>query len=121
MNGNYILLYLDGVAIAAVKSNTIKSKCDAIETASPSTGEWKTYIAGRKDWQMTTSYLVVADTGVRDLLKVGTTYTIKVKGRNSADATGVHGTAILSACDITATRGNLVQGSFQFTGNGALE
>ena len=121
MNGNYILLYLDGVAIASVKSNTIKSKADTIETASATTGEWKTYIAGRKEWQMTTSYLVVADTGVRDLLKVGTTYTIKVKGRNSADATGVQGTAILTACDITATRGNLVQGSFQFVGCGELE
>jgi hypothetical protein len=58
--------------------------------------------------------------GVQDLLQVGNTFTLKIRGRNDNDATGVTGSAILKTCKITATNGNLVQGVFQFTGNGAL-
>ena len=121
MNGNNIIVYWNGTAIAAVKSNSIKTKADTIETASPTNGEWKTHIAGRKEWQISVSYLILTDNGVRDLLKTGNTYTIKMKGRNAADSTGVTGTATLTNCDITATRGNLVTGSFQFVGNGPLQ
>ena len=121
MNGNNIIVYWNGTAIASVKSNSIKTKADTIETASPTNGEWKTHIAGRKEWQLSVSYLILTDSGVRDLLKTGNTYTIKMKGRNAADSDGVTGTATLTNCDITATRGNLVTGSFQFVGNGPLQ
>ena len=33
---------------------------------------------------------------------------------------GMTGSAILRTCKITATRGNLIQGTFTFVGNGAL-
>ena len=71
------------------------------------------------NWSINVSYLVLAYNGVRELLNVGTTYTLKFRGRNQSDSTGVTGTAILKNCKITATKGNLVQGSFQFVGTGA--
>lgn len=120
MNGNDIIVYQNGTAIAAVKTSGVKSGADTIETASATDGQWRQYITGRKEWSISVGYLILANSGVRDLLKVGTTYTLKIKGRGAADSTGVTGTAILSACDIQLDRGKLVSGNFQFKGTGAL-
>lgn len=120
INGNNILIYKGGTAIAGVKSNEIQVGCETIEVSSPSTGAWRQYIAGRKEWSVNVGYLVLATSNVRDLLNVGTTYTLAFKERGAADSAGVSGSAILTTCKITAIRGNLVQGSFQFTGTGAL-
>lgn len=120
INGNNILIYRDGTAIAGTVSNEIQSGAELIEISSPTAGEWKQYITGRKSWSVNVSYLILANTGVRDLLNVGTSYTLKIRGRNATDVTGVVGTAILKSCKITATRSNLVQGSFTFQGTSSL-
>ena len=120
INGNNILVYKDGTAIAGVKSNDIVCDCELIEISSPSTGAWRQYIAGRKEWSLTVGYLLLASSDVRALLNVGSSYTIKVKGRSDSDSNGVSGTAYLKTCKIDAIRGNLVQGSFQFVGTSAL-
>lgn len=118
MNGNNIIVLCDGTAIAAAKSAEINSGADVIEVASATSGVWREFIAGRKEWSVSVGYLVLADTGLADLLKVGTTYTIKVSGRG---ATGyLTGSAVMTTCKITANRGNLVTGSFAFKGSGAL-
>lgn len=118
--GNDILIYRNGTAIAGTVSNEIQSGAELIEISSPTSGQWKEYIDGRKSWSVNVSYLILANDGVRDLLNVGSSYTLKFRGRNATDNTGVIGTGILKSCKITATKGNLVQGSFQFTGNGPL-
>lgn len=120
IKGNNILIYSNGTAIAGTVSNEIQSGAELIEISSPTSGQWKEYIASRKSWSINVSYLLLADDGVRDLLNVGTSYTLKFRGRNSADNTGVTGTAILKSCKITATKGNLVQGSFTFQGTSSL-
>lgn len=120
MNGNNIIVYQNGTAIAGAKSAEISTSAGTIEVASATSGQWREFIAGRKEWSLSCGYLITANSGVRDLLTVGSSYTIKVKARDAADNTGVTGTAILTQCKITATRGNLVQGSFQFQGTGAL-
>jgi hypothetical protein len=58
--------------------------------------------------------------GVRDLLQAGNSFTLKFKQRGAADSAGVSGTFILKTVKITAQRGALVQGSFQFVLNGEL-
>lgn len=120
INGNNILIYKNGTAIAGVKSDEVQTSVDTIEISSPSTGVWKQYIPGRKEWGVNVGYLVLADSGVTELLNVGSTYTLIFKGRNATGTNGIKGTAMLKVCKITATRGNLVQGSFQFIGTGAL-
>ena len=120
INGNSILIYKGGTAIAGVKSNEIQVGCETIEISSPSTGAWRQYIAGRKEWSVNVAYLVLATSGVRDMLNVGTTYTLAFKERGAADSAGVSGSAILTTCKISAIRGNLVTGSFVFQGTGAL-
>lgn len=121
IKGNNILIYRNGTAIAGTVSNEIQTGAELIEISSPTSGQWKEYITGRKSWSINVSYLVLADNGVRDLLNVGSSYTLKFRGRNAADNTGVTGTAILKTCKITATKGNLVQGSFQFQGTSSLQ
>ena len=119
MTGNDIIIMKGGTAIAAAKSADVQTKADTIEVASASSGAWKDRIAGRKDWSVSVGYLVTSDTGLSDLLTVGTTYTLVICGRGTG-ATSLTGSAILTTCKITATRGNLVQGSFQFDGCGSL-
>jgi len=127
-NGNNIIVYSGGTAIAGTRSSEVQSGSELIEVSSPTQGAWRQYIAGRKEWNVTVGFLVLSDsalaisnkTGIQDLLQVGNTFTLKIKERNAADSDGVAGTAILKTCKITMTRGNLVQGSFQFTGNGTL-
>lgn len=118
MNGNNIIVYWNDTPIAAAKSAEINCGVKTIEVASTTTGAWKTFIAGRKDWSVSVGYLVLAASGLADLLKVGTTYTIKIGGRGASGY--VSGSAILTTCKITATRGNLVTGSFAFKGSGEL-
>lgn len=120
LKGNNILIYRNGTAIAGTVSNEIQTGAELIEISSPTSGQWKEYITGRKSWSVNVSYLVLANDGVRDLLNVGATFTLKFRGRNAVDNTGVTGTAILKSCKITATKGNLVQGSFQFQGTSSL-
>lgn len=120
INGNNVLIYRNGTAIAGTITNEIQTGADLIEISSPTSGQWKEYIAGRKSWSVNVSYLILANNGVRDLLNVGSSYTLKIRGRNATDATGVVGTGILKSCKITATKGNLVQGSFTFQGTSSL-
>ena len=121
MNGNNIIVYQNGTAIAGAKSAEISTSAGVIEVASATSGEWREFITGRKEWSLSCGYIITANSGVRDLLTVGTSVTIKVKGRGAADSTGVTGTATITKCVITATRGNLVQGSFQFQGSGEFQ
>lgn len=118
--GNNIIVYMGGTAIAGTKSDELKVDCETIKIASATNQDWEHIIAGRKSWSLNVSWLVLANTDVRKALQVGSTVTIKFKGRNATDANGLQGSAIIKTCKITAIRGNLAQGSFTFAGNGPL-
>ena len=128
-NGNDLIVYYGTTAIARTKSNDVQVDAELIEVSSPLTGLWEYYITGRKSGSISVSYLVVGDSsaigvsggnGVRDLLQAGNSFTLKFKQRGAADSAGVSGTFILETVKITAQRGALVQGSFQFKLNGEL-
>ena len=124
MNGNDIIIgTMSGstfTALAAVKGHEIQSGADVIEKASATQQDWKEHIAGRKEWGVSMNYLVLgnARTNVRDVLKVGTTYVLRVKDR--AGNYSITGSAICTQCRQTYNRGNIVVGSFAFKGNGEL-
>jgi hypothetical protein len=122
MNGNNIYIMCDGVIIAGTKSNEITSDTELLEVSGPKSGRSREYTIGRDEWGFTTSFLVLSNEHIKDLLKKGTTYDIQVVARNGSSSTGLlQGKAILKNCKMTFTRGNLAQGSFQFVGNGPLE
>lgn len=124
VNGNNIFVKANGALIGATRSNELTVDCETIEIASPTTGAWRAYIAGRKGWQITCSFLLTAvkpaniSTNVSDTrnpLAVGATYTLDFVSR--ADSTDrVSGSAICTQCKITSTRGNLVNGTITFLG-----
>lgn len=119
--GNNIFVTLDGTIIAGTRSNEIQTDCDMIEISNPNSGVWRQYMAGRKDWTVQTSFLVTSVTNIRQLLNVGTSYTLVFRDRNSTSGASVSGTAILKTCKISSVISNLVQGTFVFQGNGALQ
>ena len=120
IQGNNIIVLMNGQAIAGTKSDELSVDSETIEIASATDQAWTHYISGRKSWSLTVGWLVLANTDVRKALLVGSSVTIKIKGRGESDSSGVSGSAILKTVKITATRGNLAQGSFAFVGNGPL-
>ena len=119
VNGKNILIALGSTPIAGTKSNEMSTACDAIETSSPTNGEWRTYIAGRKDWDFTTGWLLATSSDVAKLLNVGQSYTVYIQDDNSTKL--LQGSALCTKADVRATVGNLIAGSFAFKGNGPLE
>ena len=117
MNGNNLILYNNNTAFAGAKSCEYTTQCDTIEVSNASYGTFRHYRKGKKEWSVTCGYLVATTAKVLDLLNVGNTYTLKFGDRTTKKLTG---SAILRTCRITATRGSLVQGSFEFVGNGPL-
>lgn len=120
INGNNIIITVGGNAIAGTKSNEIQSDMETIEISSATDSQWKAFVTGRKSWSFTTNFLVLANSDVRRLLTVGTKYTIVIGARGAQSTDQVTGSAILTSCKISATRGTLAQGSFSFQGTGAL-
>jgi predicted secreted protein len=123
MTGKDIILVLSqgGTALAstAIKSQDIQTEADVLEKASSSQQSWREYIAGRKGWSVTLSYLVLTSEKILDLLKVGQTFSVTMK-KVDDNTNKVTGNAILKAVKQTASVGNLAQGSWQLQGTGAL-
>ena len=120
IQGNNIIVLMNGTAIAGTKSDELQVDCDTIEIASATDQDWVHSIAGRKSWSLNVGWLVLANLDVRKVLLAGSVVTIKIKARGTSDSSGLQGAAILKTVKITATRGNLAQGSFAFVGNGPL-
>lgn len=131
MTGKDILIFLTYnntmVGITACKSSEITGQSDLIEKASSSQQKWREYIAGRNEWGFTASYIVMraapAVTNqiggtLADLLKIGTKFGVTIRDR--ANTYSLSGSAFLQQVKQTYTVGNLIAGSFQFKGTGAL-
>ena len=131
MTGKDILIYLTynstTVGITACKSSELTGQSDLIEKASSTQQQWREYIAGRNEWGFTASYIVMraapAVTNqiggtLADLLKIGTKFGVTI--RDVANTYSLSGSAFLQQVKQTYTVGNLIAGSFQFKGTGAL-
>lgn len=119
INGNTLIIALDGTAIAGARSAQITNQCETIEIASASQNTFKKFIAGRAEWKVSVGQIVATAGQVStDLLRVRTTYTLAIKDREGTII--ATGQAICVNADIQATRGSLATGSFQFQGTDAL-
>ena len=123
MTGKDVILTLSqgGVALAntRIKSQSIKTQCGVIEKASSTQQNWVEVVAGRNSWSLTVRYLVLSGSQVKDVLKVGQMFDVTMNEYGST-TNKVTGTALLSAVDAEYPTGNLAQGTFTFTGSGAL-
>ena len=131
MTGKDILIFLTynntTVGITACKSSELTGQSELIEKASSTQQKWREYIAGRNDWGFTASYLVMRAAPsvtnqiggtLADLLKIGTKFGVTIRDR--ANTYSLSGSAFLQQVKQTYSVGNLIAGSFQFKGTGAL-
>lgn len=102
--------------VAMAKSCTVIEQSEAIEKASPTNAIYKEYIAGRREWEISLSHLISISAPVEGLLKVGTTYTLRLV----IGTTTKQGTALCIESRITGTTNNLGTGSIRFKGSGPL-
>ena len=126
MTGKDITLILsqNGEALAGTRIRTtdIQTQAATIEHASAIQQEWSEFIPGRKSWNATVDYLVLASAQVADLLRVGQTFDVSIVSHVGETVT-VHaaGTALLESVSQKFNIGNLAKGSFSFRGSGALQ
>ena len=118
-NGGMFIVKATGLNIYGAKSDDIEVVCGTNEVVSPTQGNWREFIAGRKEWQLTTNYLLQSTGNEIDkVLNVGVKYPVRFIDNTSLGE--LRGYAILVSAKISAIKGNLVTGSFQFKGTGAL-
>ena len=116
IHGNDLIIKLDGIAIAACKSCEITHECDTLSIAPTEYGSYVVSAEGKHTWKVSTSHLL---SNVSDfIVEAGKTYTLSFAYRKNG--VKVSGQAICTQCKVTATRGSMAQGSFEFQGTGAL-
>lgn len=120
IHGRNLIVSLDGTAIVGARSCEINVNCEEIEISSPTQGTWREFLAGRKEWSVSTSHLITAS-GNRlktETAMVGQTVTLRFMERDTQDI--LTGQALVKGWKATGTLGNLSQGSFTFRGTGVL-
>ena len=118
LQGNNLIIYVDGVAVAAAKSCTVTMAVGSIDTAG--SRRTKASMPTVKDWSVKTSVLVTSLNGHFALNgKVRLSVAVVDGGEPTTDR--MTGEAIVTNANVSAAVGNLVQGSFSFKGSGALE
>lgn len=118
LQGNNLIIYVDGVAVAAAKSCTVTMEVGSIDTAG--SGRTKASMPTVKDWSVKTSVLVTSLNGHFALNgKVRLSVAVVDNGEITTDR--MTGEAIVTNANVSAAVGNLVQGNFSFKGSGALE
>lgn len=117
LTGNDIKIYTGSPAVilGQAKSCSIEVQADAKESASATTGNIRTSVVGRKDWEVTVSKLVVDMQ--QDVLRIGQAVFLTLKVNNTDK---VSGNAYCTQCTLVVQEGNLVQCSVRFKGNGEL-
>ena len=116
--GNNILVYLNGTAIAGTKVNEIQIDCETIEITNTSSAQWRKFVAGRKTWTVSTSFLVLASADIKKVLESGTIFTLQIRDRQGSAI--LQGQAILKTSKMSFPKAALATGSFTFQGSGEL-
>ena len=122
VNGNNILIYAtygsSQQAVAATRSLSVQVGTEMIEIASPTSGEWREYLAGRKNWAINVGWLVSQYADIDKVLLAAQTVTIRIVGRG--ETYGLTGTAIVQTARVDSNVGTMANGSFAFQGSGPL-
>jgi predicted secreted protein len=119
MNGDILILKMNGEPVAAVKGNDIETASGLMEVASATQGQWREFINGRKTWAMSATWLLLSSATMASTLQVGQVFSAELVDRRIQNRT-VYGNAHLEVCKIQATNGNLVTGVFQLKGTAWL-
>ena len=102
--------------IAGAKSCTISKSCEVKEKASSTSATAREFVAGRTEWEISISHLIVTASPYDGIIKVGGTYPLSVV------VGGVRktGNGICVQAEISGAVGGLGQGQARFKGTGEL-
>ena len=118
--GRDLLVYADGVVVAAAKSCSLSMEADTLETAGVDAGA-RSYMSGRKNWSVKVGNLITSVQGhfapIGAMLRLSMVICDELGNPTSDRLTGE---AFVTGADVTGTVGHLVQGSFTFKGSGQL-
>ena len=121
IHGRNLLIYADGVAVAAARSCRITMDFDTIEMAGVDSGTYKYYVTAMSSWSIQVDKLV---SNVRSIFEeVGTMVSLSFVVR---DEYGNHmgdrmqGVGFMKSANISATVGSLTTGNITFQGSGEL-
>lgn len=121
MNGNNVYISIGGTIIAGTKVNEIQTDSETIEVSGPNISAWRKHITKRKEWNITTSFLVFSTSQITSILQIGTEVEISIVSREGGSSSILlQGQAIIKQAKESFTRGKLAQGSWRFLGNGPL-
>ncbi len=122
VKGRYVVIKLSSGStplVAGVKADRLRVAGETIEIASATSSRWKEFLAGRKEWDITTDYLLTT-WNIQEVLRVGETYPILVIDSTNTDAY-LSGTVICTEAVQDYQVGALAKGSFVFKGTGPLQ
>lgn len=122
VKGKYVVIgngSPDNRLVAGVKADRLRVAGETIEIASATSSRWKEFLAGRKEWDITTDYLLTT-WNIQEVLRVGETYPILVVDGTNTDAY-LSGTVICTEAVQDYQIGALAKGSFVFKGTGPLQ
>lgn len=120
-----IISALDGnnvyQTIAASNSCDIEVACDVKEISSPSSGVFRSFVAGRKSWTVRVNWMVyTTDTVKSKLTSVGSSFGLRMTVSGNASTDILSGSAILVQAQVQGSVGNILRGSWTFQGSGLL-
>lgn len=116
LTGIELKIYLDSAMLGQAKSCTVALQADSHESASADTGRARTYLAGRTDWELVVSKLVLSMR--QEHMRIGKTYQAELR---TGDTDRLRGTVICTQVQAVVSEGNLVQCSVRFRGTGPLQ
>lgn len=121
VHGRNLLIYADGVAVAAARSCRITMDVESIEMAGVDSGTFKYYVTAMSSWSIQVDKLV---SNVRSIFEdVGTAVTLSFVVRDEyGNLMGdrMTGEGFMRSANISATVGSLTTGSITFRGSGEL-
>lgn len=121
IHGRNLLIYADGVAVAAARSCRITMDFDTIEMAGVDSGQYKYYVTAMSSWSIQVDKLV---SNVRSIFEeVGTMVSLSFVVRDEyGNLMGdrMQGEGFMKSANISATVGSLTTGNITFQGSGEL-
>ena len=121
VHGRNLLIYADGVAVAAARSCRITMDVEAIEFAGVDSGQYKYYVTAMSSWSIQVDKLV---SNVRSIFEeVGTMVSLSFVVRDEyGNLMGdrMQGEGFMKSANISATVGSLTTGNITFQGSGEL-
>ena len=121
IHGRNLLIYADGVAVAAARSCRITMDFDTIEMAGVDSGQYKYFVTAMASWSIQVDKLV---SNVRSIFEeVGTMVSLSFVVRDEyGNLMGdrMQGEGFMKSANISATVGSLTTGNITFQGSGEL-